>query len=72
MPKTAPATAVADPRLPSPKAAEYLGLSPRTLINWRNKGRGPKFHRSGAPKSPVYYRLSDLNAWLDEQTGETR
>ncbi|WP_144825491.1 helix-turn-helix domain-containing protein [Micrococcus luteus] len=67
MPTSAPSAVVADPRLPSPEAARYLGLSPRTLINWRNQGKGPCFQRDGAPKSPVYYRLSDLNAWLDGQ-----
>lgn len=52
--------------LTSEQAAEFLGVTPRTLVNWRYKGRGPKFIRTGAVHSRVLYRLRDLNAWLDD------
>lgn len=42
-------------------AAEFLGLSPRTLQVWRLSGRGPRFLKLG---SCVRYRTSDLEIWL--------
>lgn len=44
------------------QAAEYLGLSPQTLADWRHKGAGPKFVRVGT--RTVRYRLSDLDAFV--------
>ena len=42
------------------QAAEWLGLSPRTLERYRVTGKGPVFHRFGAR---VRYLLADLEAW---------
>lgn len=42
------------------QAAEWLGLSPRTLDRYRVSGEGPTFHRFGAR---VRYLLADLEAW---------
>ena len=42
------------------QAAEWLGLSPRTLDRYRVTGEGPVFHRFG---SRVRYLLADLEAW---------
>lgn len=47
-------------------AAKYLndrGLTytENTLAVYRGKGRGPKFLRIGGR---IYYRISDLDAWL--------
>ncbi len=42
------------------EAAEWLGLSPRTLDRYRVSGAGPAFHRFG---SRVRYLLADLEAW---------
>ena len=42
------------------EAAEYLGLSARTLRRYRVTGDGPVFHRFGAR---VRYRREDLDAW---------
>lgn len=44
------------------KAAEYLGISIRTLQAWRVRGNGPVFVKLGRA---VRYRPSDLNAWVD-------
>lgn len=44
-------------------AAEYLGVSHRTLQSWRTKGQGPayvKFSRNG-----VLYRAQDLRDFVD-------
>ena len=53
------------------KAAEHLGLSPRTLEDWRTKAdatgkvHGPKVTRSGGR---IYYLKADLDAF---QTSES-
>lgn len=69
--KRAPAT---DPRLAQPqaqlgapllctkKAAQMLGLSNRTLEDWRYKGDGPVFRKLGGS---VRYAVADLQAFLD-------
>ena len=41
-------------------AAEYLGLSTRTLDRYRVSGDGPVFHRFGGR---VRYLRADLDAW---------
>ncbi|HEY0113383.1 MAG TPA: helix-turn-helix domain-containing protein [Allosphingosinicella sp.] len=45
-------------------AASQLGLSASTLNKWRTQGRGPRFVKLGRT---VCYRLSDLEAWLQDQ-----
>ena len=42
------------------EAAEWLGLSPRTLDRYRVSGEGPAFHRFG---SRVRYLAADPEAW---------
>ena len=42
------------------QAAEWLGLSMRTLHRYRVSGRGPVFHRFGGR---VRYLRADLDAW---------
>lgn len=46
-------------------AAAWLGLAVKTLQNWRYEGRGPKYIKLGAPRSPVRYRLSDLREYVE-------
>ena len=49
------------------QAAEYLGLSKRTLETWRLIGGNsrPKFKKFG---NRVLYNISELEAWASEQT----
>lgn len=47
------------------EAATYLGLSARTLENWRLKGGGPAFVRMS--HRCVRYRLEALNLWLQSR-----
>ena len=47
------------------EAAAMLGVSPRTLANWRTHRVGPAFVRVGRVHSRTLYRLDDLKAWLD-------
>ncbi len=45
------------------QAAEYLGLTPKTLYNWRTQGdrdQPPSKLIEGA----IVYRQSDLDEWL--------
>lgn len=44
-----------------------LGIKPTTLTNWRVAGRGPKYIRLGAKRSPVIYLIDDVDAWLAAQ-----
>lgn len=41
-------------------AAAYLGITAKTLSNWRNVARGPRvLGAAGTPR----YRKADLDAW---------
>lgn len=59
--------------LTTPRAAEYLGLAPKTLDNWRTSGRGPKFLKLGAR---VLYPQTELDAYkaanLRQSTSDRR
>jgi predicted DNA-binding transcriptional regulator AlpA len=44
------------------EAADWLGLSVRTLQKHRVTGTGPRFHKFGGA---VRYRFSDLEQWCD-------
>ncbi|ANK85655.1 MULTISPECIES: helix-turn-helix domain-containing protein [unclassified Rhizobium] len=51
--------------LTTEQAAEYLNVSPKTLHNWRVKGReGLRFHRFGRA---VRYSRADLDAFAEKQ-----
>ncbi|MGB3974891.1 MAG: helix-turn-helix domain-containing protein [bacterium] len=54
--------------LSTAQAAEFLNMKPQTLRKWRSDGRGPKYQRFGGLKSKAYYRMSDIEAWLDEHS----
>ncbi|MDP9119828.1 MAG: helix-turn-helix domain-containing protein [Acidobacteriota bacterium] len=61
----APTDPPIDPRaewLSTPQAAEYCGLSPRTLEKYRLAGGGPSFYKLGGR---VSYSLTDLDQWLE-------
>lgn len=53
------------------EAASMLGVSPRTLANWRTQGIGPAFVRVGAVHSRTLYRVDDLHTWLNANRVET-
>jgi predicted DNA-binding transcriptional regulator AlpA len=57
---------VAEPFVSERKAAEFLGISVRTLQRWRTEPPstgGPRFFKLGAKR--VAYRLSDLTKWAE-------
>ena len=57
---------IPDPQslLTEQQAAIYLGLSPRTLQNWRVRGIGPAFMKIGRL---VRYRRQDVADWAGAQ-----
>ena len=56
--------AASSPLLTPQEAAEFLRSKDRTLERWRSTGDGPPFVKVGRK---VVYRLTDLNAWLEQQ-----
>ena len=61
-----PELAVLPPRfLRTKEAAEFLGLSARTLEKHRTYGTGPAYRKLGGR---VVYSLEDLQAWANRGT----
>ena len=50
-------------------AADFLGVSPRTLQLWRQRGGGPQFIRLSI--RCVRYRRSDLRDWADARVANS-
>jgi excisionase family DNA binding protein len=57
-----------EPRYLTPKqAADYLGLSPKTLEKWRAAGtEGPPFIKMGA--KAVRYDMAELDLWVKSRS----
>ena len=54
------------------QAANFLGINPKTLANWRSLGLGPNYIRYGdGPKGRVVYDMSDLIAFRDASRVKT-
>ena len=49
----------------SREAAEMIGVTEGTLMNWRSAGKGPVFVKYGRR---VVYRPKDVERWLDART----
>ncbi|MGN0094864.1 MAG: helix-turn-helix transcriptional regulator [Corynebacterium sp.] len=64
--------------LPTPAAADYLGIRAQTLKNWRSldaadrdagldtPSRGPRYVRLGSGRT-IVYRVADLDDYLAER-----
>jgi excisionase family DNA binding protein len=50
------------------EVAEYLGVPPATLYQWRYRGVGPRASRVGRH---LRYRWSDIEKYLDAQAQGT-
>lgn len=48
------------------EASRLMGVSVRTLAEWRRLGNGPKFFRVGGPNSRIVYRIGALEDFLKE------
>jgi predicted DNA-binding transcriptional regulator AlpA len=55
-----------DPAVSTADAAAVLGLSRKTLTNWRWQGKGPRFQKTPGHRGSVRYPLSELRAWRAE------
>jgi excisionase family DNA binding protein len=66
--------ALATAALTRKQAAEYLGLSPVTLARWAIERKGPRYSRSGEHRGRCWYRIEDLDQWLESRrvSGEAR
>ena len=51
-----------------PELAEFLGVPPHTLDQWRSQGYGPAWHRVGRH---IRYAWRDIEAWLSQQRRTT-
>jgi len=51
----------------SPKVARLIGITPGTLRAWRVIGKGPRYIKMG---SSVFYKESEINAWIEEREFE--
>jgi hypothetical protein len=50
--------------IPTPAAARFLGVHPKTLLRWRRHGVGPEPEPKGKyTKNCVYWLPSKLRAW---------
>ena len=56
------------PFLTTVQAADFLGLSPRTLEKMRVLGGGPRYRKHGRY---VRYHIDDLNAWSSSRTHDS-
>ena len=58
-----------DTLLTPDETSALLGIPVKTLAHWRTQRTGPLALRLG---SHVRYRVSDLQAWLEERAEEAR
>lgn len=65
----APVVAKSDPLVPRTQAAEQLNIKPHTMAVWATRGTGPAPTKIG---SRVFYRKSELDRFLDENTAPRR
>ena len=56
-------------RLNTTEAAEYLGVHPQTLGNWRKNHTGPPYYTVGRS---IRYAVTDLNNYILDQRVEPR
>ena len=54
-------TPTASPYLDTVQAAAYLHHAPRSLLNMRSLGTGPRWHKAGGR---VLYTVSDLEKFI--------
>lgn len=59
-----------DHYVPTPEAARFIGVAPKTLRNWRARKKGPAWSIAGT--RAVSYRIGDLIAFMEarRQTAE--
>jgi len=53
------------PFLTATEAAEWLRVSVQTLSEYRRRGAGPRYYQPEGAGTRVFYRLSDLEDWME-------
>lgn len=56
----------ARPLATSAEVADYLGVPVKTLDKWAYLGAGPRYAKVGRYRR---YRWSDVERWIDQQSG---
>lgn len=56
---------MSDRLLNARELADYLGLSPSTILDWFEAGKLPGFRLGGRKGGPVRFRVSEVEAILD-------
>lgn len=52
-------------------AGKYLGVSERSLLEWRRRRSGPPYVRLGGTRTGrVRYDLRELDRWMRDQTAD--
>jgi hypothetical protein len=54
-----------DQPLSRDEAARYLGVSRATMSCWATRRTGPRYSRSGKVRGRVWYRVRDLDAFIE-------
>jgi excisionase family DNA binding protein len=57
---------MSDRLLTARELADYLGLSSATVLDWFEAGRLPGFRLGGRKGGPVRFRVSEVEAVLEE------
>jgi predicted site-specific integrase-resolvase len=52
---------------PPQQAGQYIGVTERTLVEWRRRGTGPHYIRFGGPTGRVRYARADLDTFMERQ-----
>lgn len=63
------AAAGAEGRLNRTDAGRYLGVTSKTLAEWKSAGMGPPSHKLGGQ---CFYYVADLRTYVREQAGNRR
>lgn len=59
---------ITSPLWTNDQASQYLQVKPRTLVQWRYLGRGPRYVKTGRD---VCYLKADLDAWIEQQAANS-
>lgn len=56
------------PPLSRRQAAAFLNIHPETLARWSaTPGKGPRYYRSGPSRGRVWYRVEDLERFIESR-----
>jgi phage terminase Nu1 subunit (DNA packaging protein) len=59
-------------RLTTEQAARIMGVTPQTMQNWREQGKGPVYTQLGGKGGKVFYYKEDLISWERSQRSDVQ